>query len=61
MEGGGGSKRREVKKDSQRKEQRRRALGLTYKGRYTNGEEVFAWSHGQEEAFRLPREGKKEA
>lgn len=31
------------------------ALGLTYKCKYADGaSEAFAWSHGQEEAFRLP-------
>jgi hypothetical protein len=31
------------------------ALGQTYKCKYADGaSEAFAWSHGQEEAFRLP-------
>lgn len=30
------------------------ALGQTYNCRYADEKEVFAWSHGQEEVFRLP-------
>jgi len=38
------------------------ALGQTYKCKYTDGDaEAFAWSHGQEETFRLPRAGRRTA